>query len=115
MKLLTSPFYYFCLRIVHLPAALSAHKLFITLPLQDRAVNLCVRSLLGSCGVLSASRADVSWGVRVLAMNFKINHIKQWCSGRKNAFYLFSVLLFSFSKSSLPFIHLFIFFWTGTG
>lgn len=32
MKLLTSPFYYFCFRIFRLPAALPAHKLFIMLP-----------------------------------------------------------------------------------
>lgn len=45
MKLLTSPFYYFCLRIVHLPAALSAHKLFITLPCRT----LLPISALGLC------------------------------------------------------------------
>lgn len=45
MELLTSPFYYFCLRIVHLSAALSAHKLFITLPCRT----LLPISALGLC------------------------------------------------------------------
>lgn len=102
MKLLTSPFYYFCLRIVHLPAALSAHKLFITLPCRT----VLPISALGVCW--EERRSYMSWADEQRCVDtcqefFFFKAIISNSAAEDKIMLLFLYLFYSLANSFLPF------------
>lgn len=97
MKLLTSPFYYFCLRIVHLPAALSVHKLFITLPSRT----LLPVSALGVCW--EEGRSYMSWADEQRCVDSFFKAIISNGAAEDKINLLILYLFDSWAKSCLPF------------